>query len=239
MKETDEKDKSLKKKSRIPVYLSGGLVAALVIAYFTIPAVKNFCNEAWFVLTSDNETRIRNWVENFGWFGPILIVLAMIAQMFLLVIPSVLLIIVAVLAYGPIWGGVISYVAVIAASSVGYSIGKYLDNRVVVSILGKKTYQTIKDFLRDYGFWAVAITRLNPFLSNDAVSFVGGILEMKYLKFLYATILGVSPLILLICATGENIDSLKTGLLWGSVASIIIFIGYVIWDRKRKRKLQQ
>lgn len=90
------------KKSKLPLYLSLLLVAILMCCYFAIPSVNDFFDEAWNVLTSDDEARVKQWVEGFGWLGPIVIVLAMILQMFLLVIPTILLMIVAILAYGPI-----------------------------------------------------------------------------------------------------------------------------------------
>jgi uncharacterized membrane protein YdjX (TVP38/TMEM64 family) len=224
------------KKSNFPLYISLLLLFILMICYFTIPAVNHFFKEAWIILTSNDEPRIQSWVEGFGWFGPILIILAMVVQMFLLVIPSVLLMIVAILAYGPIWGSLIVFIAVFLASTVGYSIGKFVGNNLITSLLGEKTVKKVSSFLKDYGFWAVAITRINPFLSNDAISFVAGILRMKYWRFVYATLLGIAPLVFLIALTGENTDSLKYGLLWGSVASILIFGIYVWWDKKRPKK---
>lgn len=234
MKEKNAEGGGSKKKSKIPLYLSLLFLAIVVVCYFTIPTVKDFFNEAWNVLTSDDETRIKNWVEGFGWLGPIVIILAMVAQMFLLVIPTILLMIVAILAYGPIWGSVIIFIAVFVASSVGYFIGKYLGTEMITNLLGEKTIKKVSSFLEDYGFWAVVITRINPFLSNDAISFVAGILKMNYWKFITATILGIAPLTLLIAVTGENIDSLKMGLLWGSVISLLIFGIYIWWDKKRK-----
>ena len=73
-----------------------------------------------------------------------------------------------------------------------------------------------------------------PFRSNDAISFVAGILKMNYWKFISATILGIAPLTFLIAITGEDIDSLKIGLLWGSIVSLLIFGIYIWWDKKRK-----
>lgn len=80
----------------------------------------------------------------------------------------------------------------------------------------------------------VVITRINPFLSNDAISFVAGILKMNYFKFISSSALGIAPLIVLIAITGKNIDSLKYGLLWGSVGSLIIFGVYIWWDKRKK-----
>ena len=224
------------KKSKLPLYLSLLLVAILVICYFAVPPVNDFFNEAWSVLTSDDEARVKKWVEDFGWFGPVVIVVAMVIQMFLLVIPTILLMIVSTLAYGPIWGSIINFIAVIIASTVGYTIGKYLGLSFIERLLGEKTTKKITTFIQEYGFWAVVITRINPFLSNDAISFVAGILKMNYWKFISATAVGITPLILLIAITGQNTDSLKTGLLYGSIASLIIFGGYIWWDKKRKSK---
>ncbi|MEP0303924.1 MAG: TVP38/TMEM64 family protein, partial [Maribacter dokdonensis] len=82
-------------KSKLPLYISIGILVALVIAYFVVPSVQDFLNEAWSVLTSDNEERIQQWVSGFGWFGPVVLVLAMVAQLFLLVVPSILLMVVS------------------------------------------------------------------------------------------------------------------------------------------------
>lgn len=222
------------KKSKIPHYLSLLFVTILVIFYFTVPTVNQFFSEAWNVLTSDDEARIKTWVEGFGWFGPMIIIVAMVAQMFLLIIPTILLNIVAILAYGPIWGTIISFIAVITASTVGYSIGRYVGVGLILSLLGEKTLKKVSLFLENYGFWAVAITRVNPFLSNDAISFVSGILKMNYWKFISATLLGIFPLLILIALMGTNTGSLKSGLLWGSILSILIFLIYVWWDKRAK-----
>lgn len=159
------------------MFLSFFLVALLVICYFTIPEVESFFNEAWNIITSDDEIRIKKWVNGFGWLGPVVIVLAMVIQMFLIVVPSNLLMVVAILAYGPIWGSLITFTAVLVAASIGYFIGKYLGSSLIDSLVGGKTTKKVTSFLEDYGFWAVVITRINTFLSNDAVSFVAGILR--------------------------------------------------------------
>ena len=87
--------------------------------------------------------------------------------------------------------------------------------------------------MEKYGFWAVIITRLAPFLSNDAISFVGGILRMGYWKFIGATLAGILPLAALIGYLGENRERLKSGLIRVSVISLVLFIGYVIYNRKK------
>ena len=223
------------KKSKAPLYISIFIIITFGLAYFFIPEVQNFLNNAWETLTSNDEKRIRSWVSDFGWIGPLVLVLTMVLQMFLLVIPSIALMVVSILAYGPFFGSLIVYTAIFAASTVGYFIGRYFGPVIVKKVIGHKTERKIGHFLDDYGFWAVIVTRLNPLLSNDAISFVAGILKMGYWRFIGATLAGISPLIIFIAVLGESTDGLKTGLLWGSILSLILFLVYVWWDKKRKK----
>lgn len=224
-------------KSKAPLYISLALVASIVACYFLIPSVQEFLDKAWAVLTSGDEKRITQWVDGFGWFGPVVLILAMIIQMFLIVIPSVALMVVSIIAYGPIWGSLIVFAAVFSASTIGYIIGRYFGPVIVERLIGEQNEQKIADFIDDYGFWAVIVTRVNPFLSNDAISFVGGILKMTYWKFIGATLVGIAPLTIFIAILGRSTDQLKSGLLWGSLVSLVLFGAYVFWDKnKRKNK---
>ncbi|TDQ30594.1 TVP38/TMEM64 family protein [Zeaxanthinibacter enoshimensis] len=223
------------KKSKIPFYASLGIIISLFVLYFLVPSVREFLTHAWDVLTSEDEARIKEWISGFGYLGPLVLVLAMVLQMFLIIIPTVLLMVVSVLAYGPVWGSLIIFVAVACASSVGYFIGRFLGEGKVGKLIGGKTERKISKFIEDYGFWAVVITRLNPFLSNDAISFVAGILRMGYLRFMGATLLGIAPLTIFLAIIGQSTQTLKTGLLWGSLVSLAGFAAYVWWDKKRKK----
>lgn len=223
------------KQSKLPLYVSLAIVALIVLAYFFIPSAQNFMDEAWSVLTSGDNQKIQQWFKGFGWVAPLLLILAMVAQMFLIVIPTIALTVVSILAYGSIWGSTIVFIAVFTASTVGYWIGRYFGPGIVEKIIGHKSEKKVADFLEDYGFWAIFITRLNPFLSNDAISFVGGILKMSYRKFITATLAGIAPLTIFIAILGKSTQGLKTGLLWGSIVSIILFGAYIYWDKKIRK----
>jgi uncharacterized membrane protein YdjX (TVP38/TMEM64 family) len=59
-------------------------------------------------------------------------------QIFLLIIPSPLLIVISVLAYGPVRGSLLSIVAMMVASGVGFIIGKYLGQVFISRLIGEK-----------------------------------------------------------------------------------------------------
>jgi uncharacterized membrane protein YdjX (TVP38/TMEM64 family) len=227
-------EKSENKKSRLPLILSIVLFAAIIGSYFLIPEVKNFLREAYRTLTSEDEERISSWVEQLGLWGPGFVIIAMSLQMFLLVIPSPLLIVISVLAYGPVMGSILSIVAVGVASTLGFFIGKYLGEAFITKLIGKKKEKKITEMVNRYGTWAVFITRITPVLSNDAISFASGILRMKYLKFIGATLGGITPLTILIAYFGETNDRLKWGLIWVSLISLVLLVIWIIYDRKRQ-----
>jgi uncharacterized membrane protein YdjX (TVP38/TMEM64 family) len=229
-----ESKNSKSKKSRLPVIFSVFLFAALAGSWFLIPEVKDFITEAYQTLTSEDEERITHWVEELGIWGPAFIIIAMSLQMFLLVIPSPLLIVISVLAYGPVMGSILAIIAVAVASTLGFFIGKYLGEAFITKLIGKKKEEKMTEIVNRYGTWAVFITRITPVLSNDAISFASGILRMKYMKFLGATLAGITPLTILIAYFGETNERLKWGLIWVSLISLVLLAAYIFYDRKKQ-----
>ncbi len=219
----------------LPLLFAVGILGFLTALYFTVPGFQNFLKEAFDVLTSDDETRINKWVAQFGLGGPVILVLIMVVQMFLFVVPNIFLMIVAIVSYGPIWGSVISFIGVFASSSLGYVIGRYLGPRTVEKLLGVQTQTKVADFVKDYGFQAIAITRLSS-LSNDSLSIIAGLLKMRYQKYILATLSGITPLIVLLAIYGERGNILKA-LIWIGGISLVLLVIYIVVDKKRKRRI--
>lgn len=220
-------------KNQIPLIISAGIVTALILSYFFIPEVKEAFRETWTILTSNDRDKIEEWVRQFGWWGPVVIILVMILQTFLLFLPTIAFIVVIVLTYGPLWGSLLALISITVASMVGYGVGRFLGKLFVIRMIGQKTEDKIASFIGAYGFWAVFLVRFNSLLSNDAVSFVAGMLGMNFMVFTLATLSGITPLILTIAWFGESVDDLKNGLIWISVISLLLFAMYVWWDKKR------
>lgn len=236
MNQTTKQDSTDIKQSKWPLYITGAILAALIASYFISSSFQANINEGWEVLTSGDEKQISSWVAQFGFWGPFFIILAMVAQMFLLVINVVALMLVAIIAYGPVWGSLIAIAAVLTASTIGYMIGRGLGEAGVRRIIGPKAEEKVCGFVSDYGIWAVIIARISPFLSNDAVSFVAGIAKMGYLRFILATLAGITPLTILLAWLGEDNDRLINGLIWVGGVSLALFIGYVVYDKYFKQK---
>ena len=220
---------------KLSYILTGSLVAGLIILYFAYPPFQQFINETWNILMSEDQEKIKGHFKSFGFWGPIAIIILMILQIFLVIFPSWLPMIVAVLAYGFWWGTLISVTGVYCASTVAFFLGKFLGEDHLEELMGKKSNKKVEYWVSEYGFWTIAIFRISPFLSNDAISIIAGMLSMKYRKFILATLTGIIPLALAIAYFAQDIDKLKRGLYWIGGAGIVIY-GIYVWIDYRKRK---
>ena len=219
-------------KSRATWLIPVGIIGLLAGAYFVIPSFQAFISKAYALLTNGDQEGFKNWVQGFGVWGPIVIILMMIMQTLLAFIPSIIIMVVGVLAYGPWWGGGLVWAGAMVAALVGYSIGRLIGPATVYKLIGKKTEDKVEGFVNDYGIWAIIAARISPALSTDAVSFVAGLVSMNVWKFTGATAAGILPLTVLIAYLGADFTRLQNGLIWVSVISMLLFIAYVIWDKK-------
>lgn len=210
------------------------LVTLAVAAYFLFSGFKAGVNEAFDVLTSDNEPRISAWVSQFGALGPAVIIVAMAVQMFMFVVPNMLLMMIAIISYGPFWGSVLSLTGVFCASSLGYWIGRKLSPVTLDRFVSLETQKKISKFINDYGIGAIIITRLTSF-SNDALSFVAGLLEMNYKRYILSTLAGITPLIVTLALFGEN-GKIEKALIWIAIVSLLFLFLYIFIDKRRKKK---
>jgi len=218
--------------------ISALVIAGLVIAYFAAPGFRDFIREVWRVMRSGDRQEMSQWFRELGFWGPVMIILTMVAQMFLVVIPSWGLMIISVIVYGPVWGALIAIGAVGVASFVGYFIGKAFGRAALEGIVGKSADSRLTKFINRYGFGAVFLFRLSPLLSSDAISIVSGILRMNFWRFITATLLGITPLAIAIAYFGSEAERLKTGLYWLGAIGIILYLAYIgidSWLQRREK----
>jgi uncharacterized membrane protein YdjX (TVP38/TMEM64 family) len=231
----DQKHSS--KTSRVPLIISILVLAILAGCYFFIPSFQSAVKEAFETLTSEDEARIQAYVSQFGMLGPLVIIVAMVLQMFLFVIPNILLMMIAILSYGPVWGSLISLTGVFAASSLGYFIGSKIGPVTLNKLVSVSTQQKITQFIQEYGVGAIVITRLSSF-SNDGLSIVAGLLKMTYRKYILSTLAGITPLIIMLAFFGKN-GKIEKALIWISAVSLVLLILYIVLDKRRKKRMRE
>jgi uncharacterized membrane protein YdjX (TVP38/TMEM64 family) len=220
-----------------PWLTAGGFIGLVLLSYFYVPVFQDFIQETWAVLMSKDEEKISHYFKSFGLWGPLLIVVLISIQMFLILFPNVLLVVVSSLAYGPVWGTIISVIGNITASSVGYGIGNTFSSKVW-KLFNEQKLKKMERLLDRYGFWAVAIFHICPFISNDVISIAAGLSKMKFMKFMLATLTGAIPFTIAIAWFGKETETMMSGLYWVGGFGLAIYFLYV-WMDHRKRPAEE
>lgn len=210
------------------------LIAGLVASYFIFPNYQQGVDNAWEAISSNDQERIRQWVQRFGILGPIVLVLVMAVQIFLLFVPNLLLFVIAIMCYGPIWGTLISLIGVTASSSLGYYIGYKVGPKAIDRFVSQKTQDKLAFYVRRYGVKAIFIFRVSS-LSTDALGFIAGILEMNYRRFMLATLAGITPVLTLLAIYGKS-GRIESALLWLGGFALAALVIYVIFDKKKRHE---
>lgn len=219
-----------------PFYISIAFLAMIAALYFLHPGFHSEIQKGFEVFANDVEGDETKWVNSFGYWGPVVVILGFLLQMFLIFIPSILLIIVSILAFGGWKGSAIALAGIFVASTVGFLMGRFLGEKTLDNFIDEDQEKKIDFYVERYGIWTVIVSRFNPFLSLDALSFAAGIAKMGYWKFIFGTMIGVIPLILLLNYFGRNNGHFLNGLLWFSIFSLLCLVVFIIVDHKIRKK---
>jgi uncharacterized membrane protein YdjX (TVP38/TMEM64 family) len=233
----DQQPQWLKVFDKIPGWTIPIAFAALVaLAYVAIPSFQDFVDKAYRLIANERQDAFQQWIEGYGAWAPIILMAVMLLQTIIPVIPSVVIMVAAVLAFGVVWGSVLSWLGLLAAACLAYVGGRLLGPATIYRLIGAKTENRLEAILDDYGMGAVVFARVSPVLSTDAISFVAGLIGMRFWHFLAATAVGTLPLLLLIAVLARDFNTLERGLLVMSIVSALMFVAYLGYQAWQKRQ---
>ncbi len=135
---------------------------------------------------------VGGWIESAGPWGPVLIVVLMMASIVASPIPSAPIAMVSGAAYGHVAGAL--YVAV--GSELGalsaFIIARYLGRSYIENWLGDKAKYGLLGS-QNLLMLTVFGSRLLPFISFDMMSYAAGLSQLQLWRFLVATLAGILP----------------------------------------------
>jgi uncharacterized membrane protein YdjX (TVP38/TMEM64 family) len=223
-------------KFKLPLiaWLYIGGVAAILLSYLLFPGVRQLVAQGYQMLISNDRSAIQNWVAGFGLWGPVLIIGMMVAQTLISAVPMIFVLLVAVLAYGPVWGGLLGWGGAIVAAILGYGIARVFGDALQDKFVTPKIREIIAQNVAKYGGWAILALRLSPLVPSDGVSFVAGLLRMNFLTFLAGTIGGVTP-VAAVAYFGSDFERLTVLVIGVTALSLTALVGYIVYDKFLKK----
>jgi len=221
-----------------------GVVAVLILTALVLaglnPGVQSAVLEGYRALFSHDPAVTHAWVQRFGAWGPLVLVLAFVVQAVIPVIPALVLVLVSLLAYGPVVGFFIVYVGTLLGAAAGYGLGSAVGGPLIRALAGQRNRDRAHAFASEQGVRGVILIRLMPVLSSDLMNLVAGATRMPFGRFMAATALGALPVALLITwlayVTAGSPARLGLGLLALSVTVGLVALSRTLLQGRRRRR---
>jgi phospholipase D1/2 len=188
----------------------GLLIVALAVAWHLTP-----------LATLTDPEHVRQWFADIAEMpGALLIVLVAFVVGGLLVFPVMLLIAATAATFGPYFGFAYASLGALASASITYAIGFAAGRRTIEALMGPRLHRVRRGLVRR-GVLAVAAVRLVPIAPFTVVNLVAGASRIPFVDYLFGTIIGMAPGIVLMSALGHRIFSILTE---PTLANILLFI---------------
>lgn len=204
----------------------------LVIFVLALVAVYYFLQEHEIFSAITDADKLRAWIADLGYIGPITITALMAIAIIINPIPSAPIALAAGAVFGHSWGTLYVVAGATIGATGAFWIARLLGQELLVRLFGEKIklgWLGSQNILMGMIF----VSRLIPFLSFDLVSYGAGLTQINIWRFLLATIAGLIPASFLLAHFGGEMaaanlnDAMLLLLLLGVVTVIpVLLIGY-------------
>ncbi|MFQ5441906.1 MAG: TVP38/TMEM64 family protein [Thermodesulfobacteriota bacterium] len=135
---------------------------------------------------------MREWIEGFGVWGPVIYMLAYsIAPS--LMLPGLAITVVGGILFGPFWGVVYVAVGATTGASIAFLVARYMGREWVEGLLKSPRLKEIDREVEEKGWKIVAFTRLIPLFPFNFLNYAFGLTRIRFSHYLMATFVFMFP----------------------------------------------
>ncbi|MDD4238280.1 MAG: TVP38/TMEM64 family protein [Desulfotomaculaceae bacterium] len=215
------------------------LLVLIGCLYFFVPLIKMNVNQAFFILSNVDVGLARDYILSFGVWAPIVSFFLMIFQSVAAPLPAFIITFANAGLFGWVFGAILSWSSAMAGAVLCFYIARYLGRATVERFTSVKALNSIDNFFKDYGKYAILIARLLPFISFDIVSYAAGLTSMGFWPFFIATGVGQLPATIVYSYIGGmltgGVRTMVFGLLILFALSTLMILLKNIWKDKKKK----
>ena len=219
---------------RLAVVLGSGMAFAL--AYLVSAAFRSEVDRAMAILGRGDVATLRDYILSFGAWAPAVSGLLMILQALAAPLPAFLITFANGLAFGTLWGGLLSLASASVAAAIAFWISRALGRGPVEALVGKTGLESADRWFARWGHYAVLAARLVPILSFDVISFAAGLTRMGFWGFLLATTVGAAPATFVYAYLGGRAPQYVQVLLVAFGIAIVVALVVAIVRRGRRNE---
>lgn len=158
--------------------------------------------------------------------------------------PLSVLVVLAGLLFGPVWGFVYSFIGTLAGSVVTFWLGRRLGRDALLRHGGTRL-QRLSRYLAGRGIRTMTLVSLLPLAPFTLTNMMAGAFRIRFRDYMLGTIIGLTPGLAGIILLGSQLGTLLTAenrreLIWGAggiVVAIALLYGLKRYaDRRRRRR---
>lgn len=204
------------------------LVAAAAAAWQVVPRITGLTAADAFVV-------IEAW-RGSVWAAPLLLAAFVVGG--LVAFPVNLLIAIAVVVLGPVYGGACALVGVLLSAVALHEIGRALPERFHARLADLR-WARLRERILSHGVIAVAAVRLVPVAPYSVVSLAAGMLRVRRADYVVGTAIGMIPGIALYAAFVDQAEKALREphpLAWLSLLGVVVVIVVLGWIARRRHR---
>lgn len=184
--------------------------------------------------------RIGRWLNDLGFWAPVVYMVILALAVVVSPIPSVPLDIAAGLAFGLFWGVVYTLIGAEIGALIAFGLARWLGRSWLARRLPAGAIRRIDELAIRLGGRALLIMRLLPVFNFDWVSYAAGLTTISTRVFAAATFVGMIPPVIAIVAVGATLPTrpaLSAAIFGGLVLMVFVPILFALvpWRRRQVR----
>ncbi|MFQ5534253.1 MAG: TVP38/TMEM64 family protein [Sphingomonadales bacterium] len=117
------------------------------------------------------------------------------------------------MAYGPLWGTVITWTGAMVGAALAFWLTRLLGERFVRRVVAEKNWRRIDCWVEREGAGALFVSRFIPVISFNLINVAAGLTHLRWWTFLWATGLGILPMTTLMVVMGDQLMD-EGGWIW-------------------------
>ncbi|MBT7928724.1 TVP38/TMEM64 family protein, partial [Candidatus Peregrinibacteria bacterium] len=158
-----------------------------------------------------SQEAIRDYVNQFGVFAPVMFIILQIAQVVLAPISHYTVSIAGGFIFGTWLGFLYNFIGRVIGTAIAFYIGRYLGRKIIKHIVKPETIKKY-DYYFDKGKLLLFLAYFLPLFPDDELSYLAGISALKPRIFLPLMIIGHVSGSLALAYVGNGIKSVKEPL---------------------------
>jgi uncharacterized membrane protein YdjX (TVP38/TMEM64 family) len=203
-----------------------GILFSLACIYFFVPSVNELINHIFLLFARVDVQAIKAYILSFGIGAPVVSFLLMVFQSVVAPLPAFLITFANAALFGWVKGALLSWTSAMAGAALCFYIANFYGRELVEKLASKTALDSVDQFFKKHGKYAILIARLLPMVSFDVVSYAAGLTSMGFWEFFVATGIGQLPATIIYSYVGDIlVGSARTfvlGLLTLFAVSVLV-----------------